>query len=70
MRLAGYDWVPETKLMRSLRESWQQGRAGRSQNVRWLPRVHAMCDMLFTLSGTAALATDRQGLRRFWGLYV
>lgn len=25
MRLAGYDWVPETKLTRSLRETWQRG---------------------------------------------
>lgn len=31
VRLAGYDWVPETKLKRSLRESWQRGRAWRSQ---------------------------------------
>lgn len=28
MRLAGYDWVPETKLTRSLRETWQRGRPG------------------------------------------
>lgn len=33
MRLAGYDWVPETKLKRSLQKSWQRGRAGRSQKT-------------------------------------
>ncbi|KAG7237759.1 hypothetical protein INR49_031771 [Caranx melampygus] len=38
VRLAGYDWVPETKLARSLRESWQQGRPGPSRDVCWLLR--------------------------------
>lgn len=40
MRLAGYDWVPDAKLTRSLRESWQRGRAGRSQNTCWSLQVH------------------------------
>lgn len=47
VRLAGYDWVPETKLKRSLRESWQRGRAWRSRKKRrgkkevcWLASCH------------------------------
>lgn len=33
-RLAGYDWVPETKLTRSLRESWQRDRPGQTHLQR------------------------------------
>lgn len=41
VRLAGYDRVPETKLTRSLREPWQRGRPGWSQNGCWSLRAHA-----------------------------
>lgn len=41
VRPAGYDWVPETKLTRSLQEPWQRGRPGWSQNVCWSLQVRA-----------------------------
>lgn len=41
VRLAGYDRVPETKLTRSLREPWQRGGPGWSQNGRRSLQAHA-----------------------------
>lgn len=34
MRLAGYDWVPEAELTRSLWESWQRDTPGYMQNMQ------------------------------------
>lgn len=55
MRLAGYDWVPETKLTRSLQESWQRGKPGRSQNICWL--MSAACGVMLTCSVTTEIMT-------------
>lgn len=75
VRLAGYDWVPETKLKRSLRESWQRGRAWRSQkneeekkkSAGWLRATPSR--FAFSVdSVTAVFVTDQQGQRRFQGL--
>lgn len=75
MRLAGYDWVPETKLKRSLRESWQRGRAWRSQkneeekkkSAGWLRATPSR--FAFSVdSVTAVFVTDQQGQRLFQGL--
>lgn len=54
MRLAGYDWVPETRLTRSLRESWQRGGPGQSQSVG--PDTSGVSD------------SDQTGQWRFQGL--
>lgn len=66
MRLAGYDWVPETKLTRSLREPWQRGRPGRSQNTCWLLREHATYAHL--RRDNRVYDSDQLGQWRFWGL--
>lgn len=67
MRLAGYARVPETKLTRSLRESWQRGRAGQSQNICWLLQVHVTYAHL--QRDNRVWDSDQLGQWRFWGLF-
>lgn len=60
VRPAGYDRVPETKLTRSLREPWQRGRPGWSQNGCWSLQAHATHAV--TCSATTEFMTLTAGM--------
>lgn len=66
MRLAGYDWVPETKLRRSLRESWQAGLGGVKTSAGYFRRMRHM----LTCSTTTEFMTPTAGTVEVLGVYV